>query len=1677
MASVSGFSEAEESSKARKARQKVSMSNSEGSPQMEVDDTVDDKRKREGSPRIGKDVLVPAKQRRLAKVKDKVALENGLGDGNGQAKVDQVERPRPKALTAAERKAKSRAKQRANESADQAKARKAEHSAVKAAARANETVEQTAARRAEDQLRHIVARDNENTEQTAARRAGNRQHMAEVRDNENPEQGAARRAGNRQHMAEVRDNENPEQGAVRRAEDQGRHARTRNASVVVQAGDALRSNEILLGQVEVASLKDTVDAIGQMNLVCGNCHALRFKGETSNICCSNGKVQLDPFKVPPPKLYDLMKGDTPDSRLLLEHSRCLNNGLAMASLRSNTEGLPGFQPTVILGGRVHTLMGSLQPVEGESPMFAQTYLFVHDPALELSERFQNLSIPARTSLAQKNRLKHILGTAQEAIHEVNPYVKDFKQILELPEDSLQQATIAISAKQRPLGEHARIYNAQVNLNEVSLLTNAESHDLVIRLRDGTVQEIKGLNPVGMPLHFVLMFPYGDKGWDVTTQQTGGRRVTTMQFFSWHLQVRDGQQLNIHYWRKLFQEWICYAWFQIEDQRLNYQRLNQNALRADSYRNVREMVEDQRRALVPREDGLYQDDHQQPAVGRKILSSTFSGSKRWFNGKFQDCMAIIRKYQKPDLFITITCNPKWDEITEHLLPGQKAQDRPDIVSRVFKRKLDQLMAYLTKTGVLGPVVAWMYTVEWQKRGLPHAHILLIMAAEHRLTTAEMVDLAVCAELPPSPADAPDESAKKARERLEKIVVDHMVHGPCGKANPNCPCMVNGKCSKGFPKSFQPETVVNPENCTAVYRRRSPTQGGRSLVPQTGCYAGKQLDNKWIVPYCPFLSLLFECHINVEICASSLAAKYLNKYIHKGNSRAMVQVTGDSVGERDEIQEFIDCRAYGSSESAWHILGFQIAAHYPAVQALRVHLEEQQQIVFDEGTEDAALERARDTELTAFFSFNREQIELEPGVANMAMYCDMPEGHTYDKKGKVWQVRKRHTASPTIGRVHSVNPVAGDLFYLRILLHNDHCRGKTSFKDMLTIAATGKECETYQEVCRELGLLADDLEWQVVLEEAGLTQMTPLIRGLFVIMLLFCRLSNPRDLFDMFWEQWVDDFQHRGRQRGIDLDASQLQTMLLLDIELRLESHEKRLADFGLPTPTPEAMAAVQHVTRTEAAVIREELDFDTDELAARVEGTANTLNSDQDRVFQRVMGAVTNGDSLAIFVNARGGCGKTYLENAILDGVRAMEVEGCVALAMATTGIAATLLHGGRTYHSRLKAPLDPDEKSTLQISAQSSLAKLVRMAKILMIDEATMLDRFQLEALDRTLRDLMGAPTKVFGGKVLFMAGDFMQCLPVVPGATRAGTVRQCISKSPLWQHVEVMTLSENMRVMASGDPELQRFDNWLLDIGTGKEAAVSIPADMLTKINPDTQGQSMQNFCNEIFPNVETNLGVPGWLDGRAILASTNKEVDMINDHMVQRLPSQALIVSSADCLENSADLMRFNTEYLNTLNPNGFPRHKIPLKTGMPLMLLRNLSPKQGLCNGTRLVFRRIVDSKLLECNLVGSNEPVFIPRIVFIPKSGEFAFEWSRRQFPVRPAFSITINKSQGQTLKMAGIWLRTPVFTHGQLYVAASRVGKPSNLRFALLPEENLPQKFTADNVVFKEILLTSPSGSA
>ena len=418
--------------------------------------------------------------------------------------------------------------------------------------------------------------------------------------------------------------------------------------------------------------------------------------------------------------------------------------------------------------------------------------------------------------------------------------------------------------------------------------------------------------------------------------------------------------------------------------------------------------------------------------------------------------------------------------------------------------------------------------------------------------------------------------------------------------------------------------------------------------------------------------------------------------------------------------------------------------------------------------------------------------------------------------------------------------------------------------------GNVCETYQEVCRELGLLRDDQEWQQVLEEASGTQLPAQLRELYVIILMFCQPSNPCSLFNEFWSTWIDDYQQLGRRRGTSLDDNQLKTMLLLDLELRLHSFEKELAHFGLPQPTPEDLARVENITSTDPVVIREEKDYDVDELRTTVQETVEKFTEEQAAVFETVMEAVREKKPLCAFIDARGGCGKTFIINAILGAVRSLEPGGCVALAMATTGIAANLLDMGRTFHSRLKAPLSPHEESTLQISGQSSLAKLVRMSRLLLVDEAPMLDRFQLEALDRSLRDLMGQPDKPFGGKIIILAGDFRQCLPVVPGANRAGTVDHCINQSHLWQHFQVLRLTVNMRVRASGDPQLEAFDQWTLQIGNGTQEndTVNIPAEMVTLIEPNTkeeqwrEAQSMKKFCQQVFPDIESNYNIPSWFD-----------------------------------------------------------------------------------------------------------------------------------------------------------------------------------------------------------------------
>ena len=209
-----------------------------------------------------------------------------------------------------------------------------------------------------------------------------------------------------------------------------------------------------------------------------------------------------------------------------------------------------------------------------------------------------------------------------------------------------------------------------------------------------------------------------------------------------------------------------------------------------------------------------------------------------------------------------------------------------------------------------------------------------------------------------------------------------------------------------------------------------------------------------------------------------------------------------------------------------------------------------------------------------------------------------------------------------------------------------------------------------------------------------------------------------------------------------------------------------------------------------------------------------------------------------------------------------------------------------------------------------------------------------------------------------------------------------------------------------------------------------------------------------DVYGELPTCTNVSDFIIERAILTPLNDDVDMLNDKVMDTFPLQAadgtpaanMTYTSADSVQDVEYAGMYPTEFLNSLKFSGMPPHVLRLQVGCPVVLMRNMSG--GLANGTRLIVRRLSE-RVIEAVVAtgpGKGRVAFLPRINLKPsEDGLLPFTLVRRQFPVRAAYAMTINKAQGQTFKSVGVYLPKPVFTHGQLYVAFSRVGAPSTVR--------------------------------
>jgi hypothetical protein len=1016
--------------------------------------------------------------------------------------------------------------------------------------------------------------------------------------------------------------------------------------------------------------------------------------------------------------------------------------------------------------------------------------------------------------------------------------------------------------------------------------------------------------------------------------------------------------------------------------------------------------------------------------------------------FQDSMAICREFRKPDLFITMTANPNWPEVQEALLmeagPNgmpQTAADRPDIMSRVFEGKRGDLYKEV-KGGIFGKTVAMVHTIEFQKRGLPHMHLLVFLHSDDKIRNAADVDSIVSAQIP-DPVTQPI---------LHGVITKNMVHGPCGAEKPNAKCMANGRCTKQYPKEFRATTHFGDDG----YPLYARPDNGRFFEKN-----GHRYSNRDVVPYCPYLSARYSCHINVEICASVQAVKYIHKYIYKGHDRTTLEISDQN---RNEIKEYLDSRYISAAESCWRIFEFNMHKESPPVTRLPVHLEDEQLIYFnaDDNANDV-IERgsSRHTALTAWFKKN----QVDP-TARTVLYQDFPRKYWYVKKDREWRARTGRNP-PAIGRMYFASPASGERFYLRLLL--TAVAGAQSFNDLKRV--NGVPYQTYKEACYARGLLEDDREWDQCLQEAAQMQTGSALRSLFAVILLSCFPTSPEGLWDKYKDKICDDLRRR-LERQPQFQNHHFEDEKIYDYGLHLLNKilmrsGKTLSDFP-PMPLPQGPVGGQNWEDIlDNFLLAQQLDYDPQQQANFVAQNLQLFNQEQTHVFNAVMDSVNRNLGKCLFIHSAGGCGKTFVCNTIAAAVRS---QNQVALCVASSGIASLLLEGGRTAHSTFKIPIPITDTSTAGVKKNTHMHDVLKQTKAIIWDEVPMQHKHAVASVDRLLRDLLNEANKPFGGITVLFGGDFRQTLPVVPRALCQEIVGASIARSILWNNMEVHSLTQNMRLDRT--PESEAHAAWLLQIGAGTNMdegeRIDVPENMCC--NPNT----LERLIGETYPNIHLANRSNQYFLERTILCCKNDDVDSINKTILEKMPGREKVLTSADSVDvpnqNHGGYQPYPVEYLNSLTASGLPLSKLSLKIGCPVMLLRNLDPSRGLCNGTRMIVKDI-KNRAIKCEIISgdtrfSGQVALIPRITLEPSAENLPIPLRRRQFPVRLAFAMTINKSQGQSVHTVGLNLQTHVFSHGQLYVAFSRCTSGSRIR-VLLQEGDESKK--VPNVVYKEVL--------
>jgi hypothetical protein len=556
-----------------------------------------------------------------------------------------------------------------------------------------------------------------------------------------------------------------------------------------------------------------IHTIGSMTIVCPHCQARFWPDERIN-CCFQGSLILQEQSIPKPFQDCILSAE------VLSHIRQYNMAMSMASVGHKNASLP--DGTFILSGKSYHRIGPLVPFQGNLHNFAQIYIL------------DTMDATSRRMDVFAQRLKaSVLSNMHDLMLMHNPYARQYRQA------AIDDVELQWSTEDDILGMQIGAIIAEPG----------HSRTIIIRKVTSAVNKLTFIDDAHHLYHtlaYPLLFPTGAHGWHANIMRVLPfshqlKKVSLTDYFR-HLLMHRSAVTHIQRCQRLSLELYCDAWAQVEARAMMFHR---NPAQQAKYRVGRKCaIDDQLQC----EGG---DLH--AASIPLILPASFVGSSKWYHMLYMDAMSLPMRFNKPDLFITMTCNPRWPEIQAAVPHGSHWRFHPDLVARVFWLKFKSMMKDIIKLKIFGEVRAYVWRIEWQARGLPHVHLLIILVSS--IVSTQQVDDFVSAEIP-DPAKFPI---------LHDLIANFQLHTPCD-VNEDSGCRQGKPCKRHFPKDMSRSTVII-NNAFPKYRRR-----GLHFCDVNGRLVG----DDWVVPHNPYLTLKYRCHINVEIATSIKSFKYVYKY---------------------------------------------------------------------------------------------------------------------------------------------------------------------------------------------------------------------------------------------------------------------------------------------------------------------------------------------------------------------------------------------------------------------------------------------------------------------------------------------------------------------------------------------------------------------------------------------------------------------------------------------------------------------------------------------------------------------------------------------------------------------------------------------------------------------------------